>query len=582
MSTIDTQTSAESSANVTFEKVVAGLEAAKVSPAPAMAQAAPGLSKPGAVSYKAADRFSAELGCWQPPLVSADKAMLPEKGTAEGRVRDLVRNNGYARGAVQNQKDRIVGSRYKLQLTPVAKQLGIDPNVAAEWASGVEIAFETWANDPDCWIDAQRKRTFTQILRECVATEMIQGEAFVVRQWRPSPSGFATCFQTVEPERISTPDQGQSIWSATGETIAPNGNRIRAGIEMDSFGAEVAVHIRTQHPNDVGLNLSAPAGKWDRITVLNQYGWRQVIHMFDPEQPDQTRGFGAMVSTLQKMKMGDMQEDLELQLNQLSTAFAMYVKSPLGRARAQEIMGSGDFNSFAGMCQELIQAQDAYYGDRGVSINGVKIPFLFPDDEIAVLQSHNQPANHEQFKEGLNRQNARGAGMSYEEWTGDFSKTNYSSGRLSMQLAWQYVLAKRISTVDKLATHIFRLWFDEAIVKGAITPPPGVEYWPDNSTAMGQKFAALTRCSWIGAGKVVVDENKQANANETKLSTYQTDLADVLAENGTDLESMLDTNVRVRQMFIERGLPLPPYLGGPPAAAKPADLSSLIETNNND
>lgn len=527
---------------------------------------AEGRPMPSAASYKASDSLSRELKCWQPPLQSADRAMLPEKARTEGRAKDMVRNNGYARGAVQNQKDRIVGAKYKLQLQPVYKLLGITAAVAAAWASEVEVAFHAWADDPDCWIDAQRKRTFSQFVREMSGTEMVQGEGFLVRQWRPSPSGYATCFTTVEPERVSTPDvQGLG---AHREEVMPNGNRVRAGVEMDAWGAAVAYHIRTKHQQDYGYLSSSAMGEWDRVPKVNEFGWRQVIHLFEVENADQTRGFSAMASTLQKLKMMDVQEDLELQLSQLSTAFAMYIKTPLGRQRAKEIMGADDEEGMTRFMQMCMAAQEAFYGDSGVSINGVKLPTLYPDDEIGVLQPHNQASNHEQFKEGLMRQNARGWGMSFEEASGDFSKTSYSSARAAMQIAWQYVLAKRAAIADKAATLMMRLWFDEAIVRGTVKPPPGVKYWPDSSTKMGQVFAWLTNCSWIGAGKIVLDEFKQAKANEVGLATHQVELSEVLAESGTDIERVLDGHVRAREMFEERGLPLPEYLGGVPMTAR--------------
>lgn len=527
---------------------------------------AAGKPVPMAASYKASDPVSRELGNWQPRRTSADRAMLPEKERAEGRARDMVRNNGYARGALQNQKDRVIGAYYKLQLQPVYKLLGITAEVAAAWASEVEVAFHAWADDPDCWIDAQRKRTFSQLLREGVGTDFVQGECIVVRQWRPSPSGYATCFLTVEPERVSNPNS--SGWLQNQEQLLPNGNRLRAGVEVDRWGAPVAYHIRTKHPADYGNLFPSAMGTWDRVTKTNEFGWRQVIHLFEQEQADQTRGFSAMASTLQKLKMGDMQEDLELQLGHLSTAFAMYIKTPLGRQRAKEIMGAdNDEDGQQKFMQACMEAQSAFYGGAGVNINGVKLPVLFPDDEIGVLQPHNQPSNHEQFKEGLMRQNARGWGMSYEEASGDFSKTSYASARAAMQIAWQYVLSKRASIADKLATLMFRLWFDEAIVRGSIALPTGVQYWPDNSTEMGQRFSYLTKCNWVGAGKIVIDEFKQAKANETMLGTHQATLQDVLAENGTDIEQLLDGNVRTRQMFEERNLPLPEYLGGMPRGA---------------
>lgn len=530
-----------------------------------------GRPMPSAASYKASDSMGAELRNWAPPLTSADRAMLPEKVRTEGRAKDLVRNNGYARGAVQSQKDRVVGSSYKLQLQPIYKLLGIDAKVAAVWASQVEVAFHGWADDPDCWIDAQRKRTFAQILREAVATELVQGECVVARQWRPSPCGYATCFASVEPERVSNPG---GLTSLAHELILPNGNRLRAGVEIDAWGAAVAYHIRTRHQADLGF---ATAGEWQRITKVNEFGWRQVIHLFEQESADQTRGFSGMASTLQKLKMMDMQEDLELQQSQLSTAYAMYIKTALGRQRAQEIMGASTTNE----SQAHQMAQAGYYGTSGVNVHGVRIPVLLPDDEIGTTQPHSQPANHEQFKDGLMRQNARGWGMSAEEATGDYSKTSYSSARASGQVAWQHVLAVRASIADKLASQIFRLWFDEAIVRGTVTPPPGVDYWPDNSTTMGQTFAWLTRCKWVGAGKIVIDEYKQAKANETMLGTYQCALPDILAENGLDAETLLDENVRTREMFQERGLPLPEYLGGlPRGTVDPATAAAQAAADN--
>lgn len=535
-----------------------------------------GKPTPQAASYKAANPNSAELARWTPRLTSADRAMLPEKGATEGRARDLVRNNGYARGAVQNQKDRIVGASYKLQHQPIYKLLGISSEAAAKWASIVEVSFHAWADDPDCWIDAQRKRTFTQFIREGAATDMVQGEIFLIRQWRPSPVGYATCFTTVEPERISNPSEFGTIPNR--EQLLPNGNRLRAGVELDAWGAAVAYNIRTKHPADFGNTISSLLATWDRLPKVNEFGWRQVIHLFEVEQADQTRGFSAMASTLQKMKMMDMQEDLELQLSQLSTAFAMYIKTPMGKQRAQEIMGAEGEDAQQKFMQTCMEAQEAHYGSAGVNINGVKLPVLFPDDDIGVLQPHNQANNHEQFKEGLMRQNARGWGMSFEEASGDFSKTSYASARAAMQIAWQYVLAKRAIITDKLASQIFRLWFDEAIVRGSIPLPAGVTYWPDNSVEMGQKFSWLTNCNWIGASKIVIDEFKQAKANEVGLGTHQSSLSDIHAEQGTDTEKLLDQQVRTREMFNERDLPLPEYLGGLPRGTLDPALAAADDT----
>ncbi|WP_133666067.1 phage portal protein [Paraburkholderia sp. BL10I2N1] len=132
-----------------------------------------------AAAWKSGQIASRELAYWRPSLRSADRDMLPEKAIVEGRAHDLARNNGYARGALQSQKDRVVGASYRLQLKPDHKLLGIGFEEADEWATLVEREFTLYAEDPECLIDATRQRTFTQILRECIGTEMLQGEAIL-------------------------------------------------------------------------------------------------------------------------------------------------------------------------------------------------------------------------------------------------------------------------------------------------------------------------------------------------------------------------------------------------------------------
>jgi lambda family phage portal protein len=380
---------------------------------------------------------------------------------------------------------------------------------------------------------------------------------------------------------VSTPNQ-YGAWGA-GEVTLPNGNRIRAGIELNAAGAAVAVHIASRHPNDFGT-VGLGNVQWQRITIRNEFGWLQVIHMFDSEQADQTRGFSTMAATLHKLKMGDMQEDLELQSTHLGTKYGMYLKSPLAKHRAAEIFESEGAEGLQKAGQNLMAAQDAYYGSTGAVIDGVKIMAMFPDDEVGTVQPNQQPANHEQFKEGMMRQNAKAWGISFEEATGDFSKTSYSSARAAMQLSYLNTLTKRANFVNKIATQIFRLWFDEAIVKGYIQPPEGVDYWPSNAVESGQKFSWLTSCTWIGAGKIVIDEFKQTKANTEGMATGQFSRQDVLAEGGTDLESVADAMVAEREAYLERGLPLPEHLGGSPRGTPrvltPAEEAALADETN--
>jgi lambda family phage portal protein len=488
------------------------------------------------------------LTAWQPSLRSGDLTIKRNKITTEGRTRDLYMTSGLVAGLVKSHQDNIVGSRYTLQLQPNYKALGIDASEAMRWANGIEQDFLAWAENPDCYIDVQRRRTFTDFLREAVATYVLQGEVFVVRQTKPSPYGF-TCFTTVEPERVCNPSNLQD------DAKLLNGNKVRQGVEYSGAGEAVAYHILQSHQSEQSNKV------WERFQRVSNNGFVQVIHLYTAKYADQTRGFSDLTPVVKALKMLDEQQHLELQMSQVQTAYAMYLKTAGGTAAAKDLLGFGDVTDpleqqLEAAATALDTRHTAY--DGAISIDGVRVPVLLPGDEINTVSPHNQPNNHEQLKRGLLNEVAKAAGISYEQLTGDFTGTSYSSARASMSMSWEATLANRSLIVNKLANTIFRLWFDEQVLRDLIQTP--VEYYPANDYQSIRTYDALTRANWIGSGRTVIDDYKQAKANTEKVNNLQGSLQDVLKENGTDLESVINAQIAQREALLAAGLPLPTYL----------------------
>lgn len=497
-------------------------------------------------AFTAGDRSSRELASWTPKLKSADATILPNKPTMEGRSYDLARNNGFAAGAVRSQKDRIIGHQYRLSLRPSSKVLGIDVDVLTEWATMVEQVFHLWADDTEAWIDAQRRRTFVDILREGVGIEMMSGEYFLAREWRPqNPTPFATCFSVVEPERISTP-KGMK-----------DSNKLRAGVELDLYGAAKSYFVRTTHPLD-GAGCGGRAGggsaEWTRITKRNRFGWIQMIHLFESERANQTRGFTRFASIIQKMKMLDRQEDVELEASILAATYAMVIESDMAPSSAYDALGAtdDDENGFLDFMGDYLGAKEDFKNGANIRFDGAKIPHLFPGEELKMVSPNHPNKAFEAFESAMLRHIARGLGLSYEQLSGDYTKTTYSSARTSMMEAWNFVLSKRTSFASKLATNIFRLWMDEAVSRGIVALPGSMtveDYFANRS--------AWTNCSWIGQGRGNVDEVKAARANDINLANGSTTLQKVAAENGEDWEQVLEQRARELKKMEELGIPVP-------------------------
>lgn len=483
--------------------------------------------------YNSASRTSRELSCWNPVLKSADSDMLYNKAATEARAQDLARNNGFIKGAIQNAKDRVVGSHFRLQLRPRYRALGYESGELDAWVSIIEQEFQSWAEDPDCFVDARRQMTFTQLIRECIGSNLIHGEYFLSREWKPTQrSKFSTCFLSVEPERIENPPQYSFD------------DNIRGGIKLDSYGEAVGYYVLTKHRND--LITSKLSNTYQYQPKFNDFGWLNFIHVFERERANQTRGFSPIASVIQKLKMLDRYEDTELEASIMAATYAMVLKSDVGPSALDALQGE---NPEETALYQYQQGRMAFNQNSKLSFDGVTVPQLFPNEELQLLSPNHPNGNSNEFKLGMNLHMARGVGTSYEEFTGDYSRTTYSSARVSMQVADNHIKATREGVASRLASQIFRLWLDEGITRGILPLPPRM----DVSTYFSTR-SQIAYCDWLGAGRIIIDEVKHQNATKIALSNGTTTLSQACAEAGLDWEDVLSQRAVEQARLKELGL----------------------------
>ncbi|MGV0954595.1 MAG: phage portal protein [Fluviibacter sp.] len=509
-------------------------------------------------AYKGGERQSRELAFWRPRLESADKASLPQKGDIEARARDLARNNGYAAGILDTARDRVVGHRYRLALQPDYRRLGVDRAVMREWARHVEGVFQAFFDDPEAPIDAARRRTGVELLRAAMVSEIVAGETIITREWRTDPAPYSTCFQILEPERVATP---------TGKS---DGAKLRAGVELGEFGEAIAYHVRATHPLDIADSASTGNVKFARIPRYNEAGVLNVFHLFEGNSPGhQTRGVSRFAPILQKAKQLDRYEDAELELSIAASVYGMAIESQFGPSSAMDAVGGDYFDSLS----KYVEAKSDFSQASPIYFDGMRVPHLFPGEKLLFQKAEHPTSVFPEFEAAMLRQVARSVGMSYEQISGDYTKTNYSSARASMAEAWSYVLGKRTTVVSRLATLMVRAWMDEAIARGIIALPPGI-------TDYRAARALLTQCVWIGAGRPVVDEGKTASANAQKLATGETTLAAICAEQGNDWEEILEQ--RAEEIAVARELGVPIAGTAPAMPDVPATSSDTPDDNADD
>lgn len=469
----------------------------------------PMMAKP---EFTAASQSHKALKLWQPSLVDGDKSAR-EKPSIEARVLDVVRNNPFLAGAVRAQVDTIVGSRFRLALRPDWKALGVSRDASKAWVSQVESEWEAYAENPECWIDARREMTFSDMVRMIIMQDAMHGEAFIAKEWLTSPLGMKTCFQIVDPMRIK---------STNSEAVH--------GIRRDPAGFATGYHVQSVQSGQNYTTTETVVPKY------NRFGWQQFFHVFDALRPGQSRGISRIASALTTIKQLDRYTETELEMAILGASYALYVKSD--RMDVDQMFGSGgltpEFSTY------LAAKKDQGAASK-ITNNGAHIPTLLPGEELGVVNIQHPTSSFDGFTTAVARSIARAIGSSYEQFTGDFSRTSYSSARASMIEAQRFVDAKRETVAGRFATTAFRIWMDEAVDKGRVNPP--IDYWANRS--------ALTRCSWISAGKSHIDELKTAKARQVALQTGTITLQDIASEDGRDWEEVFEQRMLEAERMVD-------------------------------
>ncbi|MDC4426999.1 phage portal protein, partial [Acinetobacter baumannii] len=177
-----------------------------------------------------------------------------------------------------------------------------------------------------CYIDAERKRTFTMMIREGVATHAFNGELFTQPCWEKEQRRiFRTQFKMVSPKRISNPF-GQS-----------DSNELRAGVRVSKAGAAMGYYVSDDSYPDWSSQ------QWTYVPRELVNGRPAMIHVFEPKGDGQTRGANQFYSAREQMKMLDAMQKTHLQGANVKAFYALTIESELDSESAMEfLLGAGE------------------------------------------------------------------------------------------------------------------------------------------------------------------------------------------------------------------------------------------------
>lgn len=509
------------------------------------------VSRPGESALggglEGADRTSRETMSWTPPIVSPDMQINGRKEMADARSRDSVQNDGLMMGALHTHRDSIVGANYRLICTPNFSVLGarFTEDWADEFAEHIEARFNLLADSTEHYFDASGDMTLTEMVRLAIGGKLMTGEVLATAEWldglRDRP--FNTAIQMVSPTRLSNPDGGMDTTT------------LRRGVELDTHGRSIAYHIRSGHPGDFYMGQVWPL--WKRIAARKPWGRRQVIHIAERLQPDQTRGIADMVSVLKEMRMTKKFKEITLQSAVVNATYAAAVESELPTEAIFQSMGAGG-PGFGGMLREYMGALTEYVGSAdNIAIDGVKMPHLFPGTKLSLKPAGTPGGVGTAFEESLLRNIAAPLGLNYEQFSKDYTKTNYSSARASMAETWKFMQSRKKIVADKFASMIFVLWLEEEIGYYAdpLPLPAGVSRREFQKMFYNPVMReAICSAQWIGASRGQIDEVKETQAAIMRIGAGMSSLQAETARLGDDYRVVLRQQAREKKLKEKLGL----------------------------
>lgn len=497
----------------------------------------------GQGGLEAANRVSREMATWDANPLPLDALLRFDKDTIDDRARDVTLNDGYAAGVVAIHKDNIVGNQFRLNSQPDADVLGVDDDAwLQEFQLQVEARFNNTADSTRHWLDASGMNDFTSLIRQAIGMFLVHGEVLAVAEWIDNPKRpYATAVQMISPKRLSNP-----------YNLADD-EHFQNGVERDVYGRALAYHIREAHPFD--FRQPEKNYRWKRVEAETAWGRQQVIHIIEQLLPDQTRGISEMVSVLKQMRMTRRFQDVELQQAVLQATYAASIESDLPPQLIAEIMGANpNAPSFGEAAKSMLSSILHHRATNNLQLDGARIPVLHPNTKLN-LQQLGQPSGvGSSYEQSLLRHVAAGLGVSYEQFSRDYTQTNYSSARASMNETFKFMQSRKKMVADRFATAIYRLWLEEQINLGNIPLPKGKgKMWIYKNPEI---FDALAKCSWIGAARGQIDEMKETQASILKVKFGLATMEMEAAKYGLDWREVLKQRKREQDFVKELGIEL--------------------------
>ena len=382
--------------------------------------------------------------------------------TQRGQIRELVRTNPIAGGAINTNVDRTVGTGLALVATPNRQVLGWEEEQALEFKRLVQTEFSLFADSTEC--DWAGEQNFYDKQGLTLRSALESGDCFTnLPDGDTSPSQpYHLRLQTLEADRVGNP-----LNAADTVDIAGGARRAAGGRGVQSY------YVYDTHPGSYLIGVGARySGVWiDRIGT--QSGRRRILHHFRQLRPEQPRGVPYLAPVIEAIKQLGRYTEAEIQAAVVSAFFTMVVETENGSSPAP-IFGSTEAAVAAD--PEIAMAPAAVIG----LAKGEKASFANPTRPNTAFGP---------FVESILTQIGVGLSIPRELLIKQFN-SSFSASKAALLDAWMWFRGQRTWLARSFCQPVYETWMAEAVSIGRI-PAPG--FFTDPLMRW-----AYTRAAWHG------------------------------------------------------------------------------------
>lgn len=385
--------------------------------------------------YAGADDDEQTRG-WVSHSGSADDDLYSSLETLRERSRELVRNDGLARAAIDVFVSNVIGRGLRPQSTLRADRLGLSPETAREVQQSIEDQFEDW-----CKVSDSRNRLDFYGMQDLVFRSILtDGDVFsrpvmvFDEPWRK----HELAIEIYEAERVATPFDREGS------------GRIRFGIELGDRGQPIACHVRKAHPGD--RYRMADSLQFDRVPIRTPSGTPQILHHFRPLRPDQSRGIPILSTVLRDLN--DRRDYLEAErvAARAAACIALIFTTPNARpAEAVNAVKQGNR-----IIEDLIPGT---------------IQYAAPGEEVESFDPKRPNSAFDPFLRTIERTIGAGIGLSYDSLTRDTSKSNFSNARTAIIADRRLFRVLQRWFTDSFCRPYWELFVQELVLKDKLPIP---------------------------------------------------------------------------------------------------------------